>query len=171
MQFINNEPEQIEIRKARNTLIVVGSGTVLFSAWTAVKILSIIILLRKEIVDAVFKLLGPVEGLPENVVFWIVILLISIIMAVILGVRMYVGLSAIAVGRGRRRRLLFILIAVIMIIGNIWAFISGFFATEAPEQLGILTENHSLSAFIIDATSVLMLTQMVISAIKIRKLT
>ena len=119
MQFINNEPEQIEIRKARNTLIVVGSGTVLFSAWTAVKILSIIILLRKEIVDAVFKLLGPVEGLPENVVFWIVILLISIIMAVILGVRMYVGLSAIAVGRGRRRRLLFILIAVIMIIGNI----------------------------------------------------
>ena len=99
------------------------------------------------------------------------ILLISIIMAVILGVRMYVGLSAIAVGRGRRRRLLFILIAVIMIIGNIWAFISGFFATEAPEQLGVLTENHSLSAFIIDATSVLMLTQMVISAIKIRKLT
>ena len=31
MEFVNNKPEQIKIRKSQNTLIVVGTGTVLFS--------------------------------------------------------------------------------------------------------------------------------------------
>lgn len=44
MQFVNNEPEQIEIRKSRDTLIVVGSGTVIFGIWTLIKMLSLLII-------------------------------------------------------------------------------------------------------------------------------
>ena len=118
MQFVNNEPEQIEIRKSQNTLIVVGSGIVLFSIWTVVKTMGTLFLLRKETVEGIRNMMEPVEGITDDAVFLLLIVMFVVFSAVLMGIRMYVGLSAIAVGRGRRRSLLFILIAVIMITGN-----------------------------------------------------
>ena len=170
MQFINNEPKQIEIRKSQNTLIVVGSGIILFGVWSAVKMLSMLFLLRKETVEGILSITGPVEELPEAVIFWVVVGIIIIIMAVILGIRLYMGMSAIAEGRGKRRSPLYILIALFIIISDIVFLITAFFTAEASQQLGALTRNQSISTMIIDATSMIMLIEMVISALKVRKL-
>ena len=171
MQFVNNGPKQIEIRKSQNILIVVGSGTVLFSIWSAVKMLGMLFLFREETVDAVPKMSGPVEELSDKAVFWIVIVVFILIMLVILGARVYVGMSAIAEGRGRRRSLIYILLAAFMIISSIFYLCTGALTMEAPEQMGALTRDQSISNLIIELTSVIMLTQMVISALRIRKLT
>lgn len=171
MQFVNNEPDQIEIRKSQNTLIVVGTGTIIFSIWTAVKMLGLLFLLRNETVDALLKKTGPIEGLSDKSLFWMVVVINIIVIVLLSGVRVYVGLSAIAVGRGKRRGWLYILAAVVMIIGNILAFFTGFFFAVEREQLGAFASDQSLSTFIIDTTSLIMLTQMVISAVKVRKLT
>ena len=96
--------------------------------------------------------------------------IIAFFMAFALAIRVFVGLSAVAEGRGKRRGLLYILIAVIMMIGDICFFCVGFFMTE-KEQFGALARDQSISTLIIDVTSLIMLTQMVISALKIRKLT
>ena len=66
MQFINNEPKQIEIRKSQNTLIVVGSGIILFGVWSAVKMLSMLFLLRKETVEGILSITGPVSQNPHK---------------------------------------------------------------------------------------------------------
>ena len=171
MQFINNEPEQIEIRRSQNTLIVVGSGTILFSVWSTVRMLGLLILLRSETVSAFKDEFGPVEDLSDTAYFWTITVVIMLILAVILAIRVYVGLSAIAEGRGKKRGILYILIAVIMIIVSLWSFLTVFFTSEAPEQMGALTRDHSISTLIIDATSIIMLAQMVVSALKIRKFT
>jgi hypothetical protein len=169
VQFVNNEPEQIEIRKSQNTLIVVGSGIVLFSIWTVVKTMGTLFLLRKETVEGIRNMMEPVEGITDDAVFLLLIVMFVVFSAVLMGIRMYVGMSAIAEGRGKRRSRLYIFIAIVMIIGNILYFFTGFFSTGAPEQLGALSRDQSISTLIIDATSVIMLTQMVISALKIRK--
>ena len=44
-----------------------------------------------------------------------------------------------------------------------------FFITKEPDQFSALTGDQSFSAMIIDATSVIMLTQMVVSALRIRQ--
>lgn len=170
MQFVNNEPEQIEIRKSQNTLIVVGSGIVLFSIWSMVKFLSMLFLLRNETVAGVMSIAGPVEGISDRAAFWVIAIVTIVIMSFI-SFRIYVGLSAIAEGRGKRRGYLYIIIAMIMIISSVWYLFIGFTTSEAPEQLGAFTRNQSISTLIIDATSMIMLIQMVISAIKIKKLT
>lgn len=169
MQFVNNEPEQIEIRRSQNTLIVVGSGTVLFSIWTAAKIWSLLFLLRKEIVAALLVKTGPIENISDDTVFWVITVLITILVLIALAVRLYVGLSAIAEGRGKKRSLLYIIIAIVIIAGNILNIFARFFATEAPAAIEALLGSQSTSTFIIDATSIIMLTQMVVSALKIRK--
>ena len=53
MRFINNEAKQVEIRKLQNTLVVVGSGTIIFSLWTMIKFIGTFIILRKETVAGV----------------------------------------------------------------------------------------------------------------------
>lgn len=171
VQFVNNEPEQIELRKSRDTLIVVGTGTVLFGIWTLVKMLSLLFLLREETVEAILNITGPIEELSDRATFWILTVFITLFMLLLLSVRTYVGLCAIAVGRGKRRGMLYIFLACLMVITGTWTFCSSFFTLEAPEQLGALTRNQSFSALIIDATSIIMLAQMVVSALKIRKLT
>ena len=77
MQFVNNGPEQIKIRESQNTLIVVGSGTVLFSIWSAARMLGLLFLLRNEIAAAVLDFTGPIEGVPESTVFRIFVLLLT----------------------------------------------------------------------------------------------
>lgn len=171
MNFVNNEPEQIKIRKSRDTLIVVGTGTVLFSIWSAVKMAGMLILLRKETLDALFEKVGTFEGLSDDAVFWLFFAIIAFFMTLILGIRLFVGMSAVAEGRGKRRSLLYILVAAVMIIFNIIGFCAGFFTTEAEQQFGALTRDQSISTLIIDVTSVIMLTHMIVSALKIRKLT
>lgn len=118
MQFVNNEPEQIEIRKSQNTLIVVGSGIVLFSIWSMVKFLSMLFLLRNETVAGVMSIAGPVEGISDRAAFWVIAIVTIVIMSFI-SFRIYVGLSAIAEGRGKRRGYLYIIIAMIMIISSV----------------------------------------------------
>lgn len=171
MQFVNNEPEQIEIRRSKDTLIVVGAGTVIFGIWTLVKMLSLLIIFRKETVEAVLDITGPLEGVSDRFTFWAFTLIFTIMMAAVLSVRTYVGLSAIAEGRGKKRRKLYIFLASLMVIFSAYTFCSSFFTLDAPEQFGPLTRNQSISALIIDATSMIMLVQMIVSALKIRKLT
>lgn len=171
MQFVNNEPEQIEIRKSQNTLIVVGSGIILFGIWSEIKFLSMLFLLREETVAGVMRLAGPVEGISDRAAFLIIAVVSIVIMSFILSFRIYVGLAAIAEGRGKRRGYLYIFIAVLMIISSALYFVVGATSAEAAEQLGAFTRSQSFSTLIIDATSMIMLIQMVISSIKIKRLT
>ena len=170
VQFVNNEPEQKEIRKSQNTLIVVGTGTILFGIWTAVKFLGLFIMLREETVAALKDKIGTVEGLSDRFIFWTIIGVSIIVTLFALAVRTYVGLSAISEGRGKRPKNIYLVFAIIMIINAVWTFCNSFFTVQAPEQLGALTRDQSISALIIEATSIIMMTQMVVSAFKIRKL-
>ena len=55
MNHIDNDIDHILIRRSQNTLIVVGTGTILFSVWTVVKTLGTLILLKDEAVAVVRK--------------------------------------------------------------------------------------------------------------------
>ena len=72
MNHINNDTDHILIRKTRNILIVVGTGTIMFSVWTVVKTLSSIFLLRDEAIAAARKTVDEI-GLvvPDQQLFFI----------------------------------------------------------------------------------------------------
>ena len=171
MQFVNNEQKQLQIRKDQNTLIVVGTGTILFGLWTMAKTLGLVFILRKETVAALKANYEWVAEIPDRFVFWVIVGMTFIIMGVILAVRAYVGMSAIAVGRGKRKSILYLLFAGVMIISSIYYLAVGIFTMDAPEQMGAFTRDQSISALIIEATSMVMTVEMVVSALRIRKLT
>lgn len=172
MDFINNDPKQVAIRKYQNTLIVVGSGIILFSVWTVVKLLGSFFLLQDETVAAMREIGGAgMEEIPDSAVFYITLAVVMLIMLVVLAIRVYVGLSAISEGRGKRKSRLYLLLAVIMIISGIMSLYTSFFRVDPQSAMGALSTDNSLSGLIIELTSAIMLTEMVISAIRMRRLT
>ncbi|MBR3124553.1 MAG: hypothetical protein IKF42_03880 [Mogibacterium sp.] len=171
MNHINNDIDHILIRRSQNTLIVVGTGTILFSVWTVVKTLGTLILLKDESVAAIRKTVDE-NGLKisDQHIFYIVLAIMMIFMLLFLAVRAFIGLSAISEGRGFRRHKGYLVFAVIMIIMSITVAVINFFSAKSQEPLWILSNDTSLSAYIIELTSIVMLVELVFSAIRIRKL-
>lgn len=171
MDCINNDPKHIAIRKTQNTLIVVGSGIVLFGIWTAVKMLGSFFLLKEETIAAMRMLGGEgMDELSDTAVFYITLVMVMLVMLVILAIRTYVGLSAISEGRGKKSRILYIPIAVIMIIFGIISFYTSFTTVEDLGTYGAFSKDTTMSGLIIELTSVIMLTEMVVSAVRIKRL-
>ena len=156
MQFVNNGQDQIQIRKDQNTLIVVGTGTIIFGLWTMAKTLGLVFILRKETVAAMKAKFEGVGEIPDNFVFWAIVVVTFIIMAVSLAVRAYVGMSAISEGRGKRKGIIYLLFAGVMIISSIIYLVSGIFTVDSPEQMGAFSRDQSISALIIEMTSMVM---------------
>ena len=170
MNHINNDTDHILIRRSQNTLIVVGTGTILFSIWTVVKTLGSLILLKDEAIAAVRKTADE-NGIiiSDQKLFYIVLAFTLIIMLLFLAVRTHIGLAAISEGRGLRRRMGYLILAVIMIIFNITVVIINFVSVKSQDPLVVFSEDTSLSAHIIELTSLIMLVELVFSAIRIRR--
>ena len=170
MNHINNDADHILIRKSQNTLIVVGSGTILFSIWTAVKLLGTLFLLRDETIAAARKYIDA-NGVAasDTLIFHVLLAGTIICLLLFVGIRTYIGLAAVSEGRGRRRHRSYLILAVIMIIFNSLAAITIIISSNSQESLGAFTINTSLSSFVIELTSTVMLAGMVLSAVRLRR--
>ena len=169
MNHINNDPDHILIRKSQNTLIVVGMGTILFSVWTAVKMLGTLFLLKDETVAAVRRIADENSlAVSDKLIFQIVLVFAVLFMLVSVGIRTHIGLAAVSEGRGRRRRKGYLIFAAIIIIVNVLAFTMNIIS-DTQESFGALSTDTSLSSFVIELTSVVMLTEMIVSAVRLRK--
>ena len=167
---INNDLDHILMRRSQNTLIVVGTGIILFSIWTVVKTLGSLILLKDEAVAAIRKTADEIGIiLSDQILFYIELAVTLIAMLLFLAVRTYIGLAAISEGRGIRRRMGYLILAVIMIIFNITAVVMNFVSTTSQDSHAVFSEDTSLSAHIIEITSIVMLVELVFSAIRIRR--
>ena len=169
MNHINNDIDHILIRRSQNTLIVVGKGTILFSIWTVVKTLGSFLLLRAEAVAVVKQAAGENGAdLSDQQVFYVTLVLLVIFMILLLALGIFVGMSAIAEGRVLRRHNVYLILAPIMIIFNLVSIVTGLFPKGPQEYRGVFSNDTSLSALIIELTSMIMLVELVYSAIRIR---
>ena len=170
MNHINNDNDHILIRRSQNNLIVVGTGTILFSVWTAIKMLGTLFLLRDETVAAARRFVdGSDAAVSDTSIFYALLVVTIIGLLLFVGIRTYVGLSAVSEGRGRRKGKGYLILAVIMITISFLGVITIKIGTDSQESFGAFTINSSLSSFIIELTSMVMLAGMVFSAVRLRK--
>ena len=167
---INNDLDHILMRRSQNTLIVVGTGIILFSIWTVVKTLGLIFMLKDESIAIARKVADEIGiSISDQHLYYIVLAVMLIILLLFLAVRTYIGRAAISEGRGVRRRKGYLILAVIMIIINTAAVAANYLLPESQEFLGELSTNNSLPAFIIEVTSMIMMAEMVFAAARLRR--
>lgn len=166
------------MRSHQNTLIIVGIGTVVFGLWSVVKYAGLMLMRRSIILEEFRKssdFVGIAQsGVSDNVVFNIMFGMVLTLLVMDLLFRLYIGASAVAEGRGTRRRKngIYIFLAFIMVLIGITTIVTSIasgFNSHEPETVAMFGNESSVTTVIIEATSTVMLMQMIHSARMVRK--
>ena len=98
---------ELELRRCRSTLRIVGTGVIAFAVWAALKPLLLLLMVPEEAVDsALFQELPQIGKL-------IAVLVIILIVALGIGFRLYLGFSARAEGLGNRKGNAYVILAFV----------------------------------------------------------
>ena len=170
--MVNNTKEQIEIRKAENTLIVVGLGVMIFSVWSAIKILGTMIVRKDGVLDLIQSMMAENQATSDHYVFITFvtfIIIFGIFLAFGVAVQLFVGFSAISEGRGRTAGRLYPVLTVLLILENTLTAVSAVRGLISGQQAEIVMEDVSLASVVIEVTCLIMLIEMFASTIKLRR--
>ena len=175
-----NDPKQIKLRKYENILAISGVAVIAFGVWTIIKSAFYLLLQPFDI-----EIFIPPEQLAEmeaemgpNVdilTSGVIVGAIFFILFLDLLLRFYIGKSAYADGRARKRkRVIYVIVAIIMAVAfanGIWVTVSNLFIGEPTEQSeGVEYMRGVLTSVLLDMTSLLALIELIVSAIQVRRL-
>lgn len=119
-----NDEQHLRLRRLRDMLLASGTGVILFSVWTAIKAVVLLLVFLPDVVKGL--------GFADNELTERVILGVSVLYLVVAtGIRLYVGLSARAEARGRKRGWLYLVLALFLALDHLTGCVS-FFTTNTP---------------------------------------
>ncbi|MBR2779541.1 MAG: hypothetical protein IKD85_05175 [Firmicutes bacterium] len=166
----DNAPESVQLRKAQNTLIVVGTGILLLGIWTVLKSLGILFLNRHDIVAEIRANVESTEIVVSDEEIMLVLLLFAVLYFIFgLSARWIIGFSAIAEGRGQRRGKIYIPLTVVFIVLNFLEMFNGVWQILATGPSEDMPSDSLLVTMIINLTSMIMMTQMLASVRLVRR--
>ncbi len=97
----------IELRRYRSTLRIVGTGVIAFAVWAALKPFLILLMVPTGTVDSTLFQELP---LSDKIIAVLMILLLE---ALVIGFRLYLGFSARAEGLGKRKGKVYVVLAFV----------------------------------------------------------
>lgn len=151
------EPGEINLRRNQDTLVIVGTGVIIFGVWSLLKTMFALLLNMGDLYELIMQ-----EETPEGRL--VIFIAVTLMLMIDLAFRVSVGLSAIAVARGKKSRFIFVAGALLL------AFSSA--ATVTAQIRGIVTGEEitliSHVAAAVEFTSLITLTQLINSAMAIR---
>ena len=146
---------QVRLRKDRNTLVVVGAGVIAFGVWSVIKaVMDAAVNIETLLVTRSGERLSPAA-------FWIAL---AVIVAIELALRVYVGRSAIAEGRGVKKGALYIVLAILM------GLISLLSVVVVPMAAGLDSSVlQTAAARVVELTSGVTILEMAVAAIRVKR--
>ena len=182
MPAAKNEPDEIRIRKYRDTLVTGGFALIAFGVWTLLKsIVEASAMVRAELGNISYEELTRVDAqelraaVSSNILFIVVMSVIIVILAVDLALRAYVGLSARAVGLQKKKKngkarngIVWLIFGVLLVALNAVSLVGSVVAT------GDTLKEHSVLYYIVslfvDVTSLVVTAELVLTGFRLRKL-
>ena len=140
-----------QIRRLENTLTTIGTGIVAMAIWQTIKII------------LQLTLLNQMEKNEETIVGVIIVISITVIFGLI---ECYIGFSARSEGKGKKKSGVYL----------VWTglYLAAFFAVLIFEIFLVFTENDftisTIVIVIIDISAFVLNIEMMVSAIKVRRL-
>ena len=168
---VNNEPEQIQLRRLSSRLSTIGKGVIMLCMWDVFRSVIFYIsgITSGEVLEAASQ---ASEGTEIQIPAAVTLIMSAVVLLIDLWIRTYAGRSAIAISRGEKRGRGFTMCTVILILGSIliivmWcrAFYTGLRTTDQK-----MLKELTFSSLIVEITSLILLIEMLISANRVRKL-
>ena len=150
-----NDALQIQLRKNQDTLKIVGLGVMVFGVWSIVKTILYTTAQWSSITEEIV--------VPEANVY---LFMIAVTMVVEIAVRLYIGRSAIAEGKGERRRPGYVVVAFLITAIGLTLTVTAFVVPGIRMELN----PELLASLFVEITSAVVTFEMCWSAIRVRKL-
>ena len=152
---------ETELRRRRSELLTLGYGIIAFGLWSV---------LKTYLYTWVDPIIREADVTAENRTAAAIVayIMITMVLAVDFGLRLYVGMSARAEGMGKKKGRGYIVVAALMLLISVllWFLSLGYIQSRA--------ENDSLMDYIVsmvvDLTSIAILARLVYNAVKVRQL-
>ena len=153
---MNESQLRLQMRKNQSDLAAIGLGVIAFGIWSVIKsVLSVALDTERA--------LGSFEGDKYLILaFWI---MLAILLAIDLALRFYIGSSAIAEGKGASRSAGYIVLALLMGALSFVLLVAGLFVQDAFANIV-----NTVVTMIVELTSDVLMLEMGISAIRVRRL-
>ena len=156
-----NDALHIQLRKNQDTLKIVGLGVMAFGAWSIVRAILYTTLQWNSIIENMVE-----QELSAKTAGIMYIIVSVMIMAVEIAIRLYIGRSAIAEGKGERKRSGYIVVAFLIALMNLGLMFSFFMLLGTRTEISL----DALVTMFVELTSTVILLEMCQSAIRVRKL-
>ncbi len=150
---------EAQIRKNRKNLVIGGQGVILFGLWQSIK-LWIILLGRGELKQIVSENVED-SGFNQELFKILFICILMILMAIVMAIHWYIGKNAMNVGRGHKRKFLFLILVAIYAAMNLSGLPYYFTANEND------ISDSSVAAFLVDLTLTVTLIEIIISYVRV----
>ena len=147
---------QLRLRKNQSDLVAIGLGVIAFGVWSVIKTVLYVAFHTESV-------LGSLEGDKYLILtFWI---LLGGVLAIGLALRLYIGLSAIAEGKGKKRKAGYIVLSLLMSVLSFVLLTAGLLAQGFAGAAG-----NTAVTLMVEMTSDVLLLEMSISAIRVRRM-
>ena len=165
-----NRPEEIQERKYRDILRVVGTGTIIFGVWTLFKAGSLVMIGKGQYMPIMQSYMIDSGAAWKEWYFYVFLVILLVVLSVEFLFKAFVGWAAISEGNGKKRTFLYIAIAILLIwgsVGTIAGIIAGDAATEI-DYTGVARAPWETS--ISEITSMILMAELVYAGVKLRQL-
>lgn len=152
------DSQQVRIRRLQDTLIIAGDAVIAFSAWGLVKAALFLMFADS---DRVSRLLSSVD---ESLLVY-VFAFVGILVLIDSAARVFVGISARAEGRGKKKGVFYLVVAVLAAIGNAFSAV----ATALGPGYALSTLDMMVT-IAVEVTALAALMLVVYSAVRLRTL-
>lgn len=148
-----------KIRRLQSLLYTSGTGTILFSLWSGIRQVGNVQYVMKKLV----KMDQEIVSVRVLRIVWVLILLLIFVQVFLY---VYVGVKARLVSLGKNKSKAYIVWAFILIVITLTSYLHDFSFHTVLERL----QNDNLLLFVIDFTSTIILGEVIIFSILLKKM-
>ena len=175
-----NSSQEIELRRRQNTLIIVGTGSIIFGGWAIIKTVGFFLVGGLEEIPQLRNLMTVLGQETDVDYYTLMVTAALIILAADLLIRIGTGWAALSVSRGGRVRTVYIILASLLILDSLLTLagmainnveiIETVINNASDTTAGTVPDSDSFSigAVIIELTAMIMMAEMLVSMIRIR---
>ena len=148
----------MKLRRYQTNLNISGLGVIAFGGWGLLKVILLLLMDPKAIREAA----GMEMGETVNIGTFTAVLLLFVLFD--FAFRFYIGFSARREAKGKKKNIIYLVIAFLLLIASVISIIIGLV------QISFDTIFDTIVVMVVEITSALATLELVISAIQVRKL-
>lgn len=182
-EMIHNDPEEIQVRRSLNILYTIGTGIAAFGVWSIAKSTLFLFTVMPQFTELAAEAGERTEHMvPDSVIAALIIGIVLLVLLVDILLRLYIGVCARKHARGSLRKKTYLFFACLMIAGSAYLIVNSVVsqifqfreigaavAGTAMRMAGERDISGTVMAVFVEATSMIMMIELVINANRIIK--